>query len=181
VAVSDTHSAISIFITLLLIASDVAMLRKWVRVPYTLALVAVGLIISPLHFLPPVHFSPDLILLIFLPALLFEAAWNLKIAHLRANLVPILTLAVYGLLLPINFFTEPISWRWRHVLFWGGLRGSLSVALALSLPAALPFRAHLVAMTFGTVIFSLLVQGLTISPLLGRLGIKQGKPGAEVG
>ena len=63
----EPQSSITIFITLLLIASAVAMGTKWVRVPYTLALVIVGLIISPMHFLPAVHISPDLILLIFLP------------------------------------------------------------------------------------------------------------------
>ena len=75
------------------------MATKWVRVPYTLALVIVGLVISPMHFLPVVHISPDLILLIFLPALLFEAAWNLKLDQLRRNLLPILLLAVPGVVL----------------------------------------------------------------------------------
>lgn len=400
---NEAHHTITIFITLLLIASGVAMLTKWIRVPYTLALVVVGLAISPMHFLPPVHISPDLILLIFLPALLFEAAWNLKLSELRANLVPVLLLAtlgvclsvgiigaiihygiglswsssllfgaiisatdpvsvlalfkklgaperlsviiegesllndgtaivvfrillgivigttaveskgglalsslrefavvvvgglivgaclgflvskvtsyfddhlleitlttiaaygsfllaealhvspviavlatgiiignygwhvgmspntqvavdsfweyaafvvnslvflligleiplsmlgqhvtdilwallamiaarvlvIYGLMALSNRFTEPVSARWQHVLFWGGLRGSLSIALVLSLPLLLPDRAQLVAITFGTVIFSLLVQGLTISPLLRWLKLSQ--------
>ena len=95
----DTHTTVSIFIVLLLVASAVAMATKWVRVPYTLALVIVGLVISPMHFLPVVHISPELILLIFLPALLFEAAWNLKLDQLRANLLPILALAVIGVCL----------------------------------------------------------------------------------
>jgi hypothetical protein len=69
---NDTHFAINIFILLLLIASGVAMAVKWVCVPYTLLLVIVGLIIRPMHFLPAVHVSPELILLIFLPALLFK-------------------------------------------------------------------------------------------------------------
>ncbi len=57
--------------------------------------------ISPMHFLPAVQVSPELILLIFLPALLFEASWNLKLDELRENMVPILVLAV------------PASWcRW---------------------------------------------------------------------
>lgn len=371
--------------------------------PYTLALVIVGLAISPMHFLPPVHISPDLILLIFLPALLFEAAWSLKLKALKANLVPILLLAIvgvsfsvgiigsiihygiglswssallfgaiisatdpvsvlalfkklgaplrlsviiegesllndgtavvifriligivigtttvksggglvlnslqvfvvvvlgglivgglvgffvskvtsyfddhlleitlttiaaygsfllaetlhvspviavlttgviignygwnvgmsaqtqiavdsfweyaafvvnslvflligleiplsllrenlmniawallamivarilviYGLVALSNLFTERVSIRWQHVLFWGGLRGSLSIALVLSLPLVLSDRTQLVAMTFGIVIFSLLVQGLTISPLLRLLKIGQ--------
>ena len=92
----EPQSSITTFITLLLIASAVAMATKWVRLPYTLALVIVGLVISPMRLLPAVHISPDLILLIFLPALLFEAAWNLKMIHLRENLLPILTLATAG-------------------------------------------------------------------------------------
>jgi CPA1 family monovalent cation:H+ antiporter len=402
---NDTHFAINIFILLLLIASGVAMAAKWVRVPYTLLLVIVGLVISPMHFIPVVHISPDLILLIFLPALLFEAAWNLKLDHLRENLLPILMLAVFGVCLSVgviaailhfgigmswqaallfgamisatdpvsvltifkkmnlpsrlsiivegeslfndgtavvvfriilgiiisgtdhsfgglalaslrefgvvvfgglavgaiigivastltsyfddhlleitlttiaaygsfllaeafhvspviavllaglvlgnfgrrkgmspttqvavnsfweyaafvvnslvflligleiqlsallddavyvvwailamlvsravavyaimpltNRFTHSVPLRWQHVLFWGGLRGSLSMALALSLPSAFPSRALLIAMIFGTVIFSLLAQGLTIAPLLKLLKFTQAEP-----
>jgi CPA1 family monovalent cation:H+ antiporter len=61
------------------------------------------------------------------------------------------------------------------VLTWGGLRGVLAVALALSLPQEpAAERSLLLAATYITVVFSILVQGLTISPLLrrmqGRLG-----------
>jgi monovalent cation:H+ antiporter, CPA1 family len=91
-----TQHTITVFILLLLVASGVAMVTKWVRLPYTLALVIVGLVIGPLHLLPPIHISPELILLIFLPALLFEAAWNLKLERLRANVVSISILAIVG-------------------------------------------------------------------------------------
>lgn len=94
--VNDLHLAVSTLMVLLLIASAVAMATKWVRVPYTLALVIVGLAISPMHFLSNIHISPELILLIFLPALLFEAAWNLRLDQLRINALPILILAVLG-------------------------------------------------------------------------------------
>jgi CPA1 family monovalent cation:H+ antiporter len=47
------------------------------------------------------------------------------------------------------------------VLTWGGLRGGISVALALSLPAG-PARDTVVALTYGVVVFSILVQGLSI-------------------
>jgi CPA1 family monovalent cation:H+ antiporter len=48
-----------------------------------------------------------------------------------------------------------------RVLTWGGLRGGISVALALSLPAS-PYRETLLALTYCVVVFSILVQGLTI-------------------
>jgi monovalent cation:H+ antiporter, CPA1 family len=51
---------------------------------------------------------------------------------------------------------------WLHVLFWAGLRGAVSVALALSLPPDLPNRELLQGITFGIVLFTLLVQGTTI-------------------
>jgi CPA1 family monovalent cation:H+ antiporter len=61
----------------------------------------------------------------------------------------------------------------RHsalVLTWGGLRGGISVALALSLPAG-PERAVVVGATYAVVAFSILVQGLTLGRLLRRLDL----------
>jgi monovalent cation:H+ antiporter, CPA1 family len=57
------------------------------------------------------------------------------------------------------------------VLTWGGLRGGLPMVLVLSLPESFPYRELLVSMTFGVVILSILIHGLTISPLLRWLGI----------
>ncbi len=62
--------------------------------------------------------------------------------------------------------------RWRHVLFWGGLRGAIALALALSIPAeAGPERMTITAMAFGVVLFTLLAQGITMDGLLKRLGV----------
>ena len=58
---------------------------------------------------------------------------------------------------------------------WGGLRGGLSMVLVLSLPKDFPHRELLVSMTFGVVILSILVHGLTMSPLLGWLDIVRGQ------
>ena len=63
-----------------------------------------------------------------------------------------------------------VPWPQQHVLFWGGLRGALALALALAIPADLPNRDTIVTLTFAVVIFSVFVQGLTITPLLRRLG-----------
>jgi monovalent cation:H+ antiporter, CPA1 family len=72
---------------------------------------------------------------------------------------------------------DPIPWRWLHVLNWGGLRGAIALALALSLPAALGDSRELVkVMTFGVVLFTLVVQSMTMRPLLRRLGILERDP-----
>jgi monovalent cation:H+ antiporter, CPA1 family len=64
-----------------------------------------------------------------------------------------------------------VSRAYRHVLFWGGLRGAISLALVLSLPATFADRELLRVMTFGVVLFTLLAQGTTMSVLLRRLGL----------
>lgn len=66
---------------------------------------------------------------------------------------------------------EKIPWAWSAVLTWGGLRGALPMVLALSLAPAFPHRDMIVSMTFGVAIISILVHGLTMSPLLKWLGI----------
>ncbi len=63
-----------------------------------------------------------------------------------------------------------VDMRHQHVLFWGGLRGALALALSLSLPEDLPRRDVIVAITFAVVAFSVFAQGLTITPLMRRLG-----------
>lgn len=81
------------------------------------------------------------------------------------------SVCVYGLVPIANRFAERISMRWRHVLIWGGLRGSLSLALVLSLDRTFPGRDQMLALTFGVVAFSIIVQGFTISPMVRSLRI----------
>jgi CPA1 family monovalent cation:H+ antiporter len=78
--------------------------------------------------------------------------------------------AVYpiGGLLAASRWRVPL--RQQHVLFWGGLRGALALALALSLPESMPLRDLIVTLAFAVVAFSIVVQGMTIAPLLRRLG-----------
>jgi monovalent cation:H+ antiporter, CPA1 family len=66
---------------------------------------------------------------------------------------------------------EKFPLSWATVLTWGGLRGALSMVLVLGLPEDFPHRELVVSMTFGVVILSILVQGLTMGPLMRRLGL----------
>ena len=79
-------------------------------------------------------------------------------------------LTVYPLSLLFLRSRWAISLREQHILWWGGLRGALALALALSMPPTLPLRDEIVVVTFGVVAFSIVVQGLTMPLLLRRLG-----------
>ena len=66
------------------------------------------------------------------------------------------------------------------IMAWAGLRGGISVALALSIPKnaydqPIPEREVILAVTYIVVVFSILVQGLTLGPFLERLGVTSGK------
>src|SRR6218665_3899400 len=78
---------------------------------------------------------------------------------------------VYGVSGLLRFSSERMPWSWSAVLTWSGLRGAISMVLVLGLPEGFAHRELLVNMTFGVVVLSIIVQGLTMAPLLKRLGI----------
>jgi len=117
----------TLIIELLLIASLVAIAVRRLHVPYTVALVIVGLLItfqSPLE----IDLTPELILALFVPPLVFEAAFHINLTELRRSLASILTLAVPGVLLTTLLVGGLVAW-----------------ATPLSLPVALVFGALIAA------------------------------------
>ncbi|MEH2155078.1 cation:proton antiporter [Nostoc sp.] len=82
-------------------------------------------------------------------------------------------LTVYPLLGVIRWFDRPIPLRWQHLLFLGNIKGSLSMALALSLPTTLPGREVLIAIVFGCVLVSLVGQGLSLPWVVKRLKLSK--------
>lgn len=83
----------------------------------------------------------------------------------RAVVIYILTILIRRML------KRDMPTSWSHILFWGGLRGSLSLALVLTITGKLTGWEVLQSMAFGVVLFSLLVQGLSIKSLIKRLGL----------
>jgi len=69
------------------------------------------------------------------------------------------------------------SLSWATLLTWGGLRGGLSMVLALALPSSFVHRELILHTTYGVVLLTLLVQGLTMKPLVRALGLVK-EPGA---
>ncbi|HLP88112.1 MAG TPA: sodium:proton antiporter [Nostocaceae cyanobacterium] len=107
---------------------------------------------------------------------------QIKFANLQDNL-PIIAITILamilaraiGILILSKISTiitkSEITLPEQTILWWGGLRGSVSIALALSVPAVLPEREAIIAIVFGVVLFTLLVQGLTTKPLLQKLDL----------
>jgi len=71
----------------------------------------------------------------------------------------------------VSIFKLPnISMREKHIMWWGGLKGGLAIAIVLSIPTTMSGRETLIYVTLGVVIFSLLVNASTVRPLMRKLG-----------
>ncbi len=118
----------------------------------------VGVQLNPIHFLQSVNLSSLLI-----------TAGSTIVAVLLARLIVVLLLPRHLQRIP-NLRLH----SWRFLIFWSGLRGALSLALVLAVPFNVPRREELVFATYGVVLFTLLVQGLSLRLILKRLpGVKE--------
>jgi monovalent cation:H+ antiporter, CPA1 family len=89
------------------------------------------------------------------------------------------TAVVLGVSSLLRLTRERLPWSWTAILWWGGLRGALPMVLVLSLPGNFPHRDLLVTTTFGVVLLSILIQGISMSPLLRWLGIVKWQEGRQ--
>ncbi len=101
VAMTSAQGEIEILTLLLGVGLATAMVARALRFPYTLALAVVGLVIGAFAPVPELQITPDVILFIFLPILLFEGAWNIEVSKLLANWLMVFLLAVPGLLIAV--------------------------------------------------------------------------------
>ena len=91
-------------------------------------------------------------------------------------------ISIYNLLpLTTRIFHIPrVSMADRHIMWWGGLKGGLAIAVVLSIPDSLPEKQFLFDLTIGVVMFTLLVSAPTIQPLMERLGLNQLSEGEDL-
>jgi len=102
---------VEIVILMMVIVSVAMGVRYFSKLPYTIALIFAGIILSFFHTFPDIHLTPDLIFHILLPPLLFEAAFNLNANESKANIKPILIYAVFGVIVStfvIAFFLQTV-------------------------------------------------------------------------
>lgn len=123
----------------------------------------IGLVANSLLFLL-VGLSIDLQNLVQHAALILLAVVVVQLA--RAVSVYSMTPATTRL-----FRLPRVSMAERHIMWWGGLKGGLAIAIVLSIPETLAGRELLISLTLGVVLFTLLVNAWSIRPLMSRLGL----------
>lgn len=107
-----------------------------------------------------------LFLLIGLELLALHPSWNIiLIASLAIPTVLIIRFVIVGITASVFRIKRKYDHHFVKILTWGGLRGGLAIALALAIPDN-AYRNFILAMTYCVVIFSIVVQGLSIKPLV---------------
>jgi CPA1 family monovalent cation:H+ antiporter len=107
----------------LLVAAIVAMVARLLKIPYTIGLVIAGIILAFVPFPTAVELSKELIFIIFLPALVFEAALYIRWKELRQDLWVVLMLATLGVLMSAGITAAGMhylaNWEWQVALVFG--------------------------------------------------------------
>jgi monovalent cation:H+ antiporter, CPA1 family len=120
------------FILLFVVATAVAIAVRRLRIPYTVALVLTGILLGELQLLPAPHLTKNLLFSVFLPGLIFEAAFHIDSREFRSNLITILVLAIPGVIVSTALVTVALTpvvhalgiapaFDWRVALVFGAL------------------------------------------------------------
>ena len=117
-----------VIVLLLFIAALVGIVARRFRVPYTLGLVVIGLLIT---LLPQVDVSiqPTLIFALLIPPIVFEGAFHLNINDLRRDIVPILIFAIPGVILTMGIVGALVSWGTGIPLIYTLVFGAIVAAI----------------------------------------------------
>ena len=178
---SNIVSQVEFLILLLIVTLIVALLSRRLRVPYTLLLVIVGFVVGILPFIPNEHVDPNIILYVFIPALLFEGAWNAEIDKLVADWLPIVLLAipgmVFSLLVVAVVLHFGISLTWLLALLVGAIIAPTDPVAVIALFQQLGVPDRLRTLVEGESIFNDGTAGaayeLILAVLLPTLGLAE--------
>lgn len=111
-------------------------------------------------------------------AALIANAWAVGVAIVAVIIARVLVVEIVGLLTARTDLAAPP--RERLILIWSGLRGALTIALALGLPRDTPQRELLIQMAFGVVLFTLIAQGLTLPLLIDAVGLRRARDASRL-
>ena len=175
---------VELLILLLIVTLIVALLSRLMRIPYTLLLVIIGFIVGIvglLSFLPHEHLDPNVVLYIFIPALLFEGAWNADLDRLEAEWLPIILLAIPGMVLSLLVVAVAlhvgIGLEWLLALLVGAIVAPTDPIAVISLFQQLGVPDRLRILVEGESIFNDGTGGaayeLVLAVLLPTLGLAE--------
>jgi monovalent cation:H+ antiporter, CPA1 family len=168
-----TQQNIELFVLLLVITLAVALISRPLRLPYTLVLVVVGLLIGLSPLFPDPHLGPNIILFLFLPALLFEGAWSVDIKHLSENWLSVFFLAVPGLLFSVLIVALLLHWGaglpWLFALLLGAIISPTDPVAVLTLLRQLGLSERLRTIVEGESLFNDGVGAAIFALVLGFL------------
>jgi len=188
-------SGVEFLIWLLIAASTIAVLAKYLRIPYTVALVLGGLLLSLLRlpFLSPLQpdqrphwLTPDVILILFLPALVFEGSVKIQVRDLLRDWAPLLVLANVGVLLATFVTGYLVHWALGFpiliALLFGAIISATDPISVLAIFKTLKMDKRLSVIIEGesllndgtaVVVFQILFAGVVAGGLGGGKGIGQ--------
>ena len=178
---SNLVGQVEFLILLLIVTLLVALLSRRLRVPYTLLLVIVGFVVGILPFIQYEHIDSNLILYVFIPALLFEGAWNAEIDKLEADWLPIVLLAipgmVFSLLVVAVVLHFGIGLEWLLALLVGAIIAPTDPVAVIALFQQLGVPDRLRTLVEGESIFNDGTAGaayeLVLAVLLPTLGLAE--------
>ncbi len=158
------------FILLFVVATAVAIAARRVGLPYTVALVCAGLVLGALQWFPAPHLTKSLLFAVFLPGLIFEAAFHIDVRELRETWMTILALAVPGVVAStalVALALTPVvgllrfapGFDFRHALVFGALISATDPVAVVALFRTLGAPRRLVMLLEGE---SLLNDGTAI-------------------
>lgn len=184
-----THSAaltqVGLVVLLVITTLGVALVARALRFPYTLALVLVGLMLGVLHAFPTLQLEPDLVLLIFLPALLFEGAWSVETQTLKRDWLVVFLLAVPGLAVSLLLVAVVAHWgaglSWPVALLLGAIVSPTDPIAVIALLRQMGMPRQLLTIVEGESLFNDGVGAAAFELVLGALLLSLTAGGELVG
>ena len=135
----ENYSIVLIILSIVICLSAIA---NKIRVPYPVLLVVAGIAVGFIPALPDIELNPDIVFLIFLPPLLYEAAFNISITEFRANINTIGTLSITlvfltasGIAVASHYLIPGMTWPLSFVL--GAILSATDAVAAMSITKGL--------------------------------------------
>lgn len=170
---------------LVVLALVIAFVSRRLKFPYTLALVLAGFLLGLLQLIPDLRLDPAIVLFLFLPALLFEGAWNIDTRALLASWLAILLLAVPGLVISLLVVGAVAHWGaglpWLLALLLGAIVSPTDPIAVLSLLRQLGMPDRLCTIIEGESLFNDGIGAAAFQLVLGALLLTLGTTGPLTG